>query len=364
MTQALRNRLSRIVPWVASLWLFVVSAFAQHTHASQPSQGGAEVTAFPTPSAEYRQDTSVPWMTTYFPSGTEERVQPVLAEMEAFRTSLRAALGPNVLQKVSVRIARSPEDMAALAPEKHKPQSYATAVSYMGAHTVLVSLRAPTTHQGTDLSETLKHELVHVAVDDAFGPGRVPTWFNEGMAIWYSGEGSLTRRQTLLDASSMRRLIPLPELDPQFADGAPNVALAYAEAGDFIRFLRKDPTRFQSLVTRAQSGQSFDRALGDAYATDLRTLDYQWKSEVEKVTDWMPGILTGSFMWGVGAIILILGYVRRKFSDRKVRARWDDEETALAKARAEVFTHEDEVLPIHIPGVPRIEHDGNWHTLH
>jgi Peptidase MA superfamily len=347
------------------LWLVAPAASAQHSHVPRLDAKTAPV--FPEP-VGYVLDTSSTWMSVAYPhgAGIEERVRPVLAEMAAFRDDLRAQLGTNVLTDVKVRIARSPEDMAALAPAALAPPSYATAVSYTGLHTVLVSLRAPRTNQGTDLGETLKHELVHVAIDDAFGAYQVPHWFNEGMAILASGEGSLTRRQTLLDASAMHRLIPIGDLDPQFADGAANVDLAYAESGDFLRFLRREPARFQSLITRAQSGEVFDRALNNAYATDLRTLDFQWKTEVEKATDWMPGVLTGSFMWAIAAIILMLGYVRRKFRDRRVRAGWDHEEEVLAaRAKAaEVFAAEDYVPAQHMPAIPRVEHDGNWHTLH
>jgi hypothetical protein len=341
-----------------ALWLFASVANAQHAHA--PRLGAN--TTFPLPLG-YTVDKSNDWLTVAYPPGTEERVQPALAEMAEFRTALREQLAAPVLTGVTVRIARSPEEMAALAPEAYKPPSYATAVSYTGLHMVLVSLRAPQSHQGTDLSQTLKHELVHAAVDDAFGENRVPHWFNEGLAIFDSGEGSLTRRQTLLDASAMHRLIPMHELDPQFADGSLNVDLAYAESGDFVRYLRREPARFNALVERTKGGQPFERALADAYGTDLRTLEYQWKTEIEKVTDWMPGVLTGSFMWAVGAIILILGYVRRKFRDRTVRAHWDAEELALAK-QSEAFSTDDYVPAMHVPAVPRVEHEGNWHTLH
>jgi hypothetical protein len=345
------------------LWLLAPVAGAQHSHV--PRLDAKTAPAFPEP-VGYAVDTSNDWLNVAYPLGTEERVRPVLLEMETFRADLRAQLGPNVLRGVEVRIARSPEDMAALAPVALQPPSYATAVSYTGLHTVLVSLRAPKTHQGTDLAETLKHELVHVAIDDAFGAFQVPHWFNEGMAILASGEGSMNRRQTLLDASSMHRLMPIAELDPQFADGSANVDLAYAESGDFLRFLRRDPARFKSMIERAQSGEPFDRALSNAYATDLRTLDYQWKTEVEKVTDWMPSVVTGSFMWAVAAIILMLGYVRRKFRDRNVIARWDQEEAVLAarEKQAEVFAAEEFDPTQHMPAIPRVEHDGNWHTLH
>jgi hypothetical protein len=383
-------RISSIKAWLLALCFALGIAFlskpakAQElsqaravTHAQVPLSAGqsAKDVHFPELSAEYATETVDGWVQIAYPRGTEERVRSELPGLSAFRESIRGELGPDVLGSVRIRIARSPEDMADLAPKDMPPQSYAVAVSYTGQKMVLVSLRAPKTHIGTELGETLRHELTHVAVDDAFGayPRRVPTWFNEGLAIHYSGEGSLVRRQTLLEAASMNRLIALTALDPNFADGSDNVDLAYAEAGDFIRFLMKDSARFRSLTERTHNGSNFERSLTDAYGSDLRTLDYQWKKEIEQISNWMPGVVTGSVLWIAGAFVLVLGYVRRKFKDKRVVKRWTEEEAAAQafaeKAALRVSVEapvdgQDTPFLAHVPEVPRVEHEGDWHTLH
>ena len=59
--------------------------------------------------------------------------------------------------------------MARLAPPESPPPKYAVGVAYPALKLVLVSLVDPKSFEGTDLVEVLKHELAHVALEDAAG---------------------------------------------------------------------------------------------------------------------------------------------------------------------------------------------------
>jgi Peptidase MA superfamily len=372
------SRLSRLVGFFILLSSLLLPGVASADESSAMPSDVASTNAvsgaltFPELSKDYQVEAIGGWAQVSYPRGTEERVRPALLELAEFRETIRKELGQDVLTNVRIRIARSPEDMASLAPTAYPPQSYATAVSYTGQKMVLVSLRAPRTHEGTNVAETVRHELTHVAVDDAFGVRRVPIWFNEGLAIHYSGEGSLMRRQTLLDAAAMNRLIAFSAIDPHFAESSDNVSLAYAESGDFIRFLLKDGDRFRSLIERTRQQQTpgsatFEKNLSDAYGSDLRTLDFQWQKEIEKIANWMPGVVTGSALWIAGSFALMIGYVRRKQKDKHVRNRWEAEEIEITERIArqtEAFSADAETFSVHIPELPRVEHEGDWHTLH
>jgi hypothetical protein len=317
------------------------------------------------------------WLRVVYPPAARERVQPILDEAEDIRAQLADELGQPVLTRVvEVRVAKTPEDMIELAPEEVPPPRYASAVALPGLRLVILSMRAPLSDEGTDLGELLRHELAHIALDDAVESKHVPFWFNEGYAMHASNERAADRMKTLSEASLFKTLIPLSELDRTSPTEHPQVDVAYAESADFVRFLlrKTDRGRFSAMIDRARKGQSFDRALTDAYGADVRTLEYQWREELAKRYTFWPVLLGGSSVWVVAFGALAYGWWRRKQRDKATIARWEREEIAEAeevarRAAIHAAVHTDPPpAPVGTApqraSVPKIEHDGNWHTLH
>lgn len=316
------------------------------------------------------------FMKVSYPKGTEARIEPVLAEVDNMRAKLAKDLGAAPIAQVEVRIARTWEDMAKLAPVGAPPPGYATGVAYSSLHLVLITLQEPVSFQGTDVETTLLHELSHVALEDATGGHHVPRWFNEGLAVYEAHENSLERNNTLMQAAYARNLIPLSELDVRFPDDdSYKISVAYAQAADFVRYLLRDQdrSRFAGVIARVKEGQAFERALIDSYGTDIRVLEFQWKKELDDRSSYVPVVATGSVLWFLGAVALFAAYIRRRMKNKTTLTRWEDEELELAKARerAAAMLVEEEPLPFPPTPVqqaasqpPRVEHEGRWHTLH
>jgi hypothetical protein len=149
------------------------------------------------------------WLVIEYPPGVSERVQPLIAQANDVRTKLTDDLGEAVLDRVEVRVARNPDEMTMLAPLDYPPFPYASAMAYTRMHLVLLSMQAPVSAEATDLEETFRHELAHVALEDAVAGHHVPRWFTEGLAIHESGEASWTRWKTLWDATLSNQVMPL-----------------------------------------------------------------------------------------------------------------------------------------------------------
>ena len=311
-----------------------------------------------------------------FPASVRERVEAAARDAQEFRGRLASDLGQAVLEHVLVRVARDPEQMAALAPEGAPPPGYAAGVAYPSLHLVLLSLLAPDTWEAPDLAEVLRHELTHVALDEAVGDHHVPRWFNEGFAINESGELYLKRFRVLWDATVGHRLLPLADLDRGFPPEGSQVSVAYAESADVVRFLMRDDdrARFGSLVQRVRAGTSFDRALDDAYGTDLRKLEYEWREDASRRFGLVPMLTGGGVVWTLIAGLAAVAWLKRRRRAKAKLAAWAREEAevdaAMAAARERVFaaqagaTDDDDIPPHVRPGVPIVEHDGRWYTLH
>jgi hypothetical protein len=315
------------------------------------------------------------WLTLEFPSSVRDRVEALARDAQEFRAQLAGDLGQPVLDHVLVRVARSPEQMAELAPVGAPPPEYAAGVAYPSMHLALLALQAPDTWEAPDLVELMRHELTHVALSDAVSGHHVPRWFDEGFAIHESGELPWARLRTLGEASVGHHLLPLSQLDRGFPTDRYDVNVAYAESADFVRFLGRDDerARFGSLVERVRGGQAFERALDDAYDTDLRKLEYDWREDVSQRFGVVPMLTGGGLLWVLIVGLAIAAFVKRRRRARAKLAQWAREEAemdaALAKSRERVVAasrpaEDDAPLPEVRPSLPLVEHEGRWYTLH
>jgi len=307
------------------------------------------------------------WLELAYPPGASERVASIVADADAVKADLASKLGQDVLGHVVVRVAPTVADMAKLAPADAPPPEYASGVAYHGLHLVLLSMLAPRGAEAVDLDETFRHELAHVALEDAVQGRHVPVWFNEGLAIALSGELAMARTKTLWNATLSGTLIPLADLDRSFPHRDFEVSIAYAESADFMKFLtrRADQLRFVALIERVREGQPFERAVSEAFGSDLRRLEFEWRGDLEHRFSVLPVLTGGGIVWVLLIGALGYAYVRKKRRAKAILDRWAREE-ALEDARLAKLAEDerDVALPTVFPASIKVEHHGRWHTLH
>jgi hypothetical protein len=350
--------------------------------ADAPRLAGANVKVPPPPDAYNIHDAG--WIRFAYPPSVRQKVQPLIADANGIRAELSARLGQPVLEQVSVHIARTPGEMATLAPEGAPYPKYAAGVAYSRVGLILLTIAPlyPNTHH--DLGEIFRHELAHLALYDALGSAHVPRWFNEGFAVHASGEGSVARLKTLWTATLADTLIPLRQLHRSFPADPVVASVAYAEAADIARFLlrRQDSQRFVAMIQRIRRGQSFEHALSDAYGTDLAALEHEWREDVAKRYTFWPVLFSGGVIWFGIIGLFVWGWRRRRKRNRATLERWAREEAA-AEARSKQLAVPLPDRRVHVilsrgaqsgppqlrprfpePDVPKVEHKGEWHTLH
>jgi hypothetical protein len=311
-------------------------------------------------------------------------VEPLIAQADSMRHDLATRLAQQVLPRVHVRIARTPAEMETLAPEGAPYPGYAAGVAYSRLGLVLLTLTPQYPRARHDLLEIFRHELAHVALYEAAGGRHLPRWFDEGFAVFASGETSAARLQTLWTATLADTLIPLKDLVHLFPADPTDVSIAYAQAADVVRFLvrREERHRFAGMISRIRQGQSFEQALESAYGTSVAMLEQEWREDVGKRYTFWPVLVSGTVVW-VGIIgLFAFGWRRRRQRHHETLARWgreealEDERRRLAAEMAQARVHivlspvaqqlQEAPMPPPVADadVPKVEHDGRWHTLH
>ena len=330
------------------------------------------------------------WLQIAFPPSVRHRVQPLIVDADAFRERMRSVFGFAVLEHVTVRVARTPGEMATLAPPGSPFPKYAEGVAYPRLSLILLTIEPLHPNSVHDLGEVFHHELAHVALKDALDGRHVPLWLNEGFAIHLSGEGQLGRLQTLTTATLAETLLPLAQLDWRFPDDLVQTPIAYAQSADVVRHLLRTRynQRFIAMLRRVRAGQSFENAMNDAYGLQVygvgaNSLEDEWRRDVAKRYTFWPVLFSGSMVW-VGALgLFVVGYFRKRKQQRVTLERWAIEEAgeqrpklrdpALAGRMHIVLAPKPATPEALVPefkkashevDVPKVEHDGSWHTLH
>ena len=333
------------------------------------------------------------WIRFAYPPEVRERVQPLIKQSEAVRSDLARRLGQKVLTPadgpLQVIVARTPGEMATFAPEGMPFPKYAAGVAYSRLRLVLLTIDPLYPSADHDLAEIYRHELAHVAIFDATAGKGVPRWFNEGFAVYASGEASAKRLQTLWTATLADTLIPLRQLARTFPADPSTAQVAYAEAADVIRFMARtqDEIRFQRLIAKIRSGKHFETALRESYGIELATLEHEWRQDVAKRYTFWPVLFSGSVVW-FGAIgLFMVAWRRRRKKHKDTLDRWAKEEAEedakrdrqrelrdSLRVRLLIPKDQDDPLfeaasvqpvpPPVDPEVPKVEHNGSWHTLH
>lgn len=332
------------------------------------------------------------WIKFVYHPSIRERVQPLIADAAKVRSELTEWLGQPVLHEVRVAIARTPGEMTTLAPVNAPYPDYAAGVAYPEIGLVLLTVKPVHPNSQHELGEVFRHELAHVALEDAVSGRAVPRWFNEGFAVLASGETSFVRLQTLITATVSNNLLSLSQMERTFPADENQANIAYAQAADVVRFLvrREELHRFRGLVSRLRDGETMDSALLNSYGEETSTLEHEWREEVAKRYTFWPVMFSGTFIWAGTLGLFVFGYRRKKRKAADTLARWEREEAAEDEARRRLAMKADagapprvhivlarsvpdEAPPMTMPPplprspeaeVPKVEHDGQWHTLH
>ncbi|WP_437588012.1 peptidase MA family metallohydrolase [Sorangium sp. So ce1000] len=338
-----------------------------------PAEGSAALAVPPPPPAYHTEDLG--WIEFAYHPSTRDRVRPLIARADGIRAELGALLGRDVLAApVKVRIADVPAELDDLVPGGLAGP--ATAVSFGALRLAVLSASPRLGAEAPDLEDAFRHALAHLALDEATGGAVVPRWFHEGFAAHAAGDHVARRAQTLSVAALRGRLLPLDELEARLPDAGEAGSVAYAQAADVVRFLVESERRqsFARALAEVRAGVPLEAALEAAYASTGREIALAWRADVARRYGFVP-VLAGSLLL-LG--LLVCGRVAvRRLRDRRappplaprrrLRAAPEARHRPARPSTVQLVAslgvrHRNEADGD--ADIPKVEHNGQWHTLH
>lgn len=150
------------------------------------------------------------------------------------------------------------------------------------------------------IHEVVPHELAHVFYNELFRDTwlRVPTWFNEGIAVYNEDTDHSVERGLVLGAGAAGDLIPLRLMGTQASGLAHgSVHLWYAEAYSLVAFLAEvyGEEALGKVILAVADNQTIEQALQRVVGLDMIGFEMAWREWLGYPVEALPtAILPGT----------------------------------------------------------------------
>jgi hypothetical protein len=131
---------------------------------------------------------------------------------------------------------------------------------------------------------TITHELTHVLVGHfTFSClSDVPTWLNEGLAVYSEGGLDTQSKDQLDQAISSDQLLTVRSLSGPFSEVSSKANLSYSESYSIVNFLIKTygQGKMNSLLIALRDGATVDDALQSVYGFNIEGMEGAWRASI------------------------------------------------------------------------------------
>lgn len=128
------------------------------------------------------------------------------------------------------------------------------------------------------------HELTHVLVGHLTFTclGSVPTWLNEGLAVYSEGDMDPQDAAQLQDAIRQDSLLSVRSLSAGFSEVSDKAQLSYSESYSIVKYLieKYGQQKMTALLEALRNGESVDQALEKVYGFNVEGLEEEWRQAI------------------------------------------------------------------------------------
>jgi hypothetical protein len=217
-------------------------------------------------------------VTLFWYSGDDTFGSELMAAAQTALTKLADTTGASLTSAVKIYIYGSSGD---LQGAMINPQDWTGGVAYAQYGTIAIGINPATDLEWGKL--TISHELTHlVTYQVTANPyNDLPTWLDEGLAMYAEGPLDMSMAATLAIAEAQHTLITVRSLCSSFSAYTDQATLAYAESYEIVTYLIDEYGRDKmfELLSVFKQGSGYDDALKDVYGFDMDALNSLWQAQ-------------------------------------------------------------------------------------
>jgi hypothetical protein len=319
----------RLVPWLLSLLLPLVFL-----------AGPARAGDLPRDWLAFESEHAV----VHAPARAERTAATLSDEVDDLVEQLMALTGlEQAPTRIQAYLAPSRDSFSTIQPGS--PPEWAAGTAYPERSLLFVCLE---THGQKSPRQVFVHEVTHVVLHWSYGEVEPPRWLEEGLAQVVAGELDLQTQVTLSRAALGGGLIPLSSLVDRWPRQPSRARVAYAQSRDFILFVRHrhGDEALAETITRLADGEGVEDALLAATGTPLDELEARWRGRLKRRYAWLPVLGGSGSMWSIAAVLLVIGWARKRRIKRLRLAEMAEAEARVDQVRQRTWEPDPDRTPL------------------
>lgn len=166
------------------------------------------------------------------------------------------------------------------------PQEWTGGVAFTEYSTIAIGISPNNLTWGRSaIAHELAHLVVHQVIFSGYGV-ELPTWLDEGLAMYAEGELSPGLEYILVQAMAQNWLFSAKSLCSPFPAQTEAASLAYAQSYSLVEYLLEKQggkAKMCQLLNAFKQGSGYIEALDQVYGLDIDQLDKLWR---EYVVEW------------------------------------------------------------------------------
>jgi hypothetical protein len=214
-------------------------------------------------------------VTVYWYEGKQSFAQELMSAAQQALTRLSQDTGAQLKKPVRLYIYASTQDFQGALVF---PRGWEGAVTYAEYGTMVFGISTSIVNWG---KRAIAHELSHlVTYQMTYNPyNDVPTWLNEGLAMYTEGALEASYASYLKRAIAANSLISVRSLASPFSAISELATQSYAESFSIVEFLisQYGQDKMLTLLNTFRQGSGWDAALVKVYGFDMDGLDKLWR---------------------------------------------------------------------------------------
>jgi len=214
----------------------------------------------------------------YWYKGNDSFAREIMLSAQQALTRLAEDTGAELERPVKLYIYANSQD---LQGAMIYPQEWTGGVAFTRYGTIAIGISSDNLSWGRG---AIAHELTHLVIDQmTLNPyGNLPTWLDEGLAMYAEGALSPEYTASLNKAIAEKGLISVRSLSSPFSAYTEQSVLAYAQSYSLVDFLISNygQAKMLELLLTFRQGSSYDGALEKVYGFDMDGLNTLWQDYV------------------------------------------------------------------------------------
>jgi hypothetical protein len=211
--------------------------------------------------------------------GNDQFAQKILETAQQAADKIQADLGVPLPLPVHIWAYSSTKDFS--GTQAPNAEQWIAGVAYQPFRLILAVLPTGDTNEvNRVVPHEMAHQIVYQSIKNPYSG--LPTWLDEGLAVYYQIGGKAQFPELVQTASDQGLLYSVRSLNSGFPYDSGGATLAYAESFSIVTFIQQHwgEEALANLINAYKAGVTNDEAAMSALGVDLDGLDKLWKESL------------------------------------------------------------------------------------